>query len=208
MFKKILKSILKFLFRRRVLVIISLIAQILLFFFLVAGTSIYLKFSYWVLFLLSVIVCINIINKQEKAGFKLTWIFIILLFPLFGGILYVLLNIWSNPKKFRKALFGNIAKSREAFYLTGNRLNELIDTHPDFKTQAHYLQEYAGFPVYGNTRQEYFPTGESFFKRVIEDLEKAQNYIFMEFFILKEGLMFNSMMKILEQKAAAGLDVG
>jgi len=207
MIKKILKSILKFVFRRRVLVILSLIAQILLFIFLVAGTSLYLKYSYWILFVLSVIVSIRIINKQEKAGFKLTWIFLILLFPLFGGILYILLNIWSNPKKFRKALFGNIAKSREAFYLTGNRLNELIDNHPDFKTQAHYLQEYAGFPVYGNTKQEYFPSGETFFKRVIEDLQKAKKYIFMEFFILKEGVMFNSILDILEKKAAEGLDV-
>jgi len=207
MIKKKLKYTVKFVFRRRVFVILSLLAQIFLFIFLVAGTGLYVKFSYWILSILSVIVSINIINKHEKAGFKLTWIFIILLFPLFGGILYIILNFWSNPKKLRRSLFGNIAKSREAFYLTGNRLNELIDTYPDFKTQAHYLQEYAGFPVYGNTRQEYFPSGEFFFNRVLEDLEKAQKYIFLEFFILKEGQMFNSIMNILEKKAACGLDV-
>jgi cardiolipin synthase len=207
MIKKKLKNTVKYVFRRRVIVILSLLAQIFLFFFVIAGTGVYLKFSYWILSILSVIVCINIINKHEKAGFKLTWIFIILLFPFFGGILYIMLNIWSNPRKIRKALFGNIAKSRDAFYLTGNRLDELIHTFPDFKTQAHYLQEYAGFPVYGNTRQEYFPSGESFFARVLEDLEKAQNFIFLEFFILKEGLMFNSILNILEKKAAAGLDV-
>jgi cardiolipin synthase len=174
---------------------------------LIAGTGIYIKFSYWVLTVLSAIVCINIINKHEKAGFKLTWIFIILLFPLFGGILYIVLNIWSNPKKIRRALFGNIASSREAFYLSGNRLDELINTYPDFRSQAHYLQEYAGFPVYGNTKQEYFPSGESFFNRVLEDLEKAEKYIFLEFFILKEGHMFNSILNILEKKASDGLDV-
>jgi len=207
MIKKKLKYTLKFIFRRRVLVILSLLAQIFFFIFLVAGTGLYVKFSYWFLSVLSIIVSIYIINKQEKAGFKLTWIFIFLLFPLFGGILYIMLNIWSNPRKIRKSLFGNIAKSHEAFYLTGNRLNELTDIYPDFKTQAHYLQEYAGFPVYGNTRQEYFPSGESFFNRVLEDLEKAQKYIFMEFFIIKEGRMFNSILDILEKKAAAGLDV-
>jgi len=207
MIKKKLKYTVKFVFRRRVLVILSLLAQILLFFFLVAGTGLYVKFSYWILSILSIIVSIYIINKYDKAGFKLTWIFMFLLLPLFGGILYIMLNIWSNPRKIRRSLFGNIAKSREAFYLTGNRLNELVDNHPDFKTQAHYLQEYAGFPVYGNTRQEYFPSGESFFNRVLVDLEKAQKYIFMEFFILKEGHMFNSILNILEKKAAAGLDV-
>jgi len=167
----------------------------------------YLKFSYWILSILSIFVSIYIINKHEKAGFKITWIFLILLFPLFGGIMYIILNIWSNPKKLRKALFGNIAASKDAFFLPGNRLNELINIHPDFSSQAHYLQEYAGFPVYGNTRQEFFPSGESFFYRALEEIEKAQKYIFMEFFILKEGIMLNSIITILERKAAAGLDV-
>jgi cardiolipin synthase len=207
MIKKNLKHRVKFVFRRRIIVILSLLAQILLFFFLVAGTRIYIKYSYWVLAVLSVIVCINIMNKHEKAGFKLTWIFIILLFPLFGGILYIVLNIWSNPKKIRRALFGNIANSRESLYLHGNRLDDLVNNYPDFKSQAHYLQEYAGFPVYGNTKQEYFPSGETFYNRVLEDLEKAQKYIFMEFFILKEGQMFDSILNILERKAAQGLDV-
>ena len=207
MVKKNLKHRVKFVFRRRIIVILSLLAQILLFFLLVAGTGKYLKYSYWVLAFLSAIVCINIINKHEKAGFKLTWIFIILLFPLFGGILYIVLNFWSNPKKLRRALFGNIANSHESFYLHGNRLDDLVNNYPDFSSQAHYLQEYAGFPVYGNTRQEYFPSGETFFNRVLEDLEKAQKYIFMEFFILKEGQMFNSILNILERKAAEGLDV-
>jgi len=121
--------------------------------------------------------------------------------------MYIALNIWSNPKKLRKALFGNIAASRDAFYLPGNRLDELVNTHPNFSSQAYYLQEYAGYPVYGNTRQVYFPSGESFFYRVLEEMEKAEKYIFLEFFILKEGIMLNSILTILERKAAAGLDI-
>ncbi|MCL2800817.1 MAG: cardiolipin synthase [Treponema sp.] len=207
MIGKRLKNTFIFLFRRRVLIILSLLAQIALVLLLIAGTSLNLKYSYWVLTVLSVIVSIFIINKHEKAGFKLTWIFLILLFPLFGGSLYIMLNFWSNPKKFRRALQKNINDSQDAFYLPGNRLDELIDTYPEFKTHAHYLQEYAGFPVYGNTRQEYFPSGEAFFYRVLEELEKAEKYIFFEFFIIKEGLMLSSILTILERKAAAGLDV-
>jgi len=205
--KKKLNNILKYFFRRRILVILSLLAQIFILLLLIVGTGRYLKFSYMIFSVLSIIVSIFVINKHEKPGFKLTWIFIILLFPLFGGILYIMLNIWSNPKKIRKALFGNIASSRDSFYLPGNRLDELIETHPEFKTQAHYLQEYAGYPVYANTRQEYFPSGESFYYRVLEEIEKAKQYIFLEFFIIKEGLMLNTILHILERKAQAGLDV-
>jgi cardiolipin synthase len=69
------------------------------------------------------------------------------------------------------------------------------------------LQEYAGFPVYANTAQEYFGSGEDFFKKVLEELGKAERYIFLEFFILEEGIMLNSIMSVLERKAAEGLDV-
>ena len=166
-----------------------------------------MKFSYMALHFLSILVCVNVINKREKPGYKLTWIFIILLFPIFGGIFYIILNFWSNPKKLRKAIDKNIKDSRDAFYLAGNRLDELVNVHPEFKINAHYLQEYAGFPVYGNTRQEYLDSGEMFFYKVLEELRKAEKYIFLEFFILKEGLMFNSILKILERKAAEGLDI-
>ena len=205
--QKRFKNKLKYVFRRRIIVLLSLFGQMAVFFFLIAGTGIYLQYSYMLLSILSIFVSIFIINKHEKAGFKLTWIFIILLFPLFGGILYILLNIWSNPKKMRRALFGNIAATRDCFYLPGDQLDELIKAYPEFKTQAHYLQGYAGFPVYGNTRQEYFPSGESFYHKVLEELEKAQKYIFLEFFIIKEGVMLNSILSILERKAAQGIDV-
>ena len=194
-------------FRRRAFVFLILLVQIALFLSLLAGTGVYVQNVYIVLNIISIFVCIHVINKNKKAGYKLTWIFLIMLFPFFGGILYIALNIWSNPKKIRKALHKNIKDSRDAFFLSGNRLDELVGTYPDFRTNAHYLQEYAGFPVYGNTRQEYFPSGESFFYRVLEELDKAEKYIFFEFFILKEGLMFNSILKILERKAAQGLDV-
>jgi cardiolipin synthase len=197
----------KFFFRRRGFVISILLVQIALFILLVVRAGRYNDLSYIILNVISVIVCIHVLNKHEKAGYKLTWIFIILLFPFFGGIIYILFQSWSNPKKLKKALERNILDSREAFLLSGNRLHELIDIYPEFRTHAQYLQNYAGFPVYANTRQEYLDSGEAFFHKVLEELEKAKEYIFLEFFILKEGHMLNSIIEILERKAAEGLDV-
>jgi cardiolipin synthase len=148
-----------------------------------------------------------VLNKHEKAGYKLTWIFLILLFPFFGGVLYIYFNTISTQKKLKKALDKNIRDSREAFFLAGNRLDELLDEHPDFRTHAQYLQNFAGFPVFSNTRQIYLDSGEAFYRKVLEELEKAKRYIFLEFFILKEGVMLNSILDILERKADAGLDV-
>jgi len=198
---------LKFVFRRRGFVIFTLLVQIALIIFLIAGAGKYIKFSYFVMNVISVIVCIHVLNKHEKAGYKLTWIFIILLFPLFGGTMYILFYSWSNPRKMKKAFARSVQESREAFFLSGNRLAELTEIYPDFKTQAQYLQDHAGFPVYANTRQTYLDSGEAFYHKVLEELEKAESYIFMEFFILKEGLMLNSIIAILERKVSQGVDV-
>ena len=197
----------KYLFRRRVIVLFTLLIQITLFLLLLAGAGIYFRNIYMFLNVLSVIVCIYVINKHEKSGFKMTWIFLILLFPFFGGILYLLFHTWLNPKKLVKALERNIHDSREAFFLPGNRLKDFVNDHPEFRTHAQYLQGFAGFPVYSNTKQVYLDSGEAYHHMVLNELEKAERYIFMEFFLLKEGRMLNSIISVLEKKAAAGLDV-
>jgi cardiolipin synthase len=150
---------------------------------------------------------VHVLNKREKAAYKLTWIFLIMLFPFFGGIMYIIFYSQSNPRRLRRLIERNSRDSREAFFLPGNRLPDLDRAHPEFKPQAHYLQEYAGFPVYTHTKTEYFDSGSAFFHRVLEELEKAENYIFLEFFILQEGVMLNPVVSILERKAKQGLDV-
>jgi len=198
---------LKLVFRRRVFVIVLLIVQIAIIALVIAGTKKYFNYSYIILYVLSIFVCIHVLNKHEKAGYKLTWIFLILLFPVFGGIMYVLFYIWSNQKMLKNLLARNIKDSRDSFYLYGNKLYEFIEAYPYFKTHAHYLQEKAGFPLYSNTRQLYLNSGMAFFQKVLQELEKAKSYIFMEFFILREGAMLNPILEILERKAAEGLDV-
>jgi cardiolipin synthase len=121
--------------------------------------------------------------------------------------MYIFFYFQSNPRRLKRQIERNVRDSRGAFYLGGNRLSDLIAAHPDFRTQAHYLQEYAGFPVYTRTQTEYFGSGEQFFHKVLEELEKAERYIFLEFFILRQGKMLNPIIAILERKAREGLDV-
>jgi cardiolipin synthase len=201
------KKLRRVVFRRRVFVIFTLLVQILFFVFLIAGTSIYFRYANWILRITSIIVCVYIINKHSKAAYKITWIFLIMLFPIFGGILYILFTYALPPRKLKSLIKRNVRESRSAFYLGGDSLPDLDKAYPEFKPQAHYLQEYAHFPVYANTRSLYFDSGEGFFRRALEEMKKARRYIFMEFFILKEGVMLNSIISILERKAKEGLDV-
>jgi cardiolipin synthase len=201
------KKISRLVFRRRVFVITTLLVQIVFFAFLIIGTSVYFEYANIILNIISIGVCIHVLNRHTKPAYKITWIFLILLVPIFGGILYLFFNSQSNFRKFRRTLERNIQKSHEVFYLSGNRLPELLETSPEFKPQAHYLQDYAGYPVYSNTKATYFDSGESYFRRVLEELKKARQYIFLEFFILKEGVMLDPIIAILERKAHEGIDV-
>ena len=201
------KKLSRLVFRRRVFVIATLLVQIAFIVLLIAGTGTYFRYANWFLRIISIGVCVHVLNKHAKAAFKITWIFLIMLFPIFGGILYIFFYSQSNPRKLRRLIEQNIEDSRNAFYLCGDRLAGLLDAYPEFRPQSHYLQVYADFPVYANTRSLYFDSGEAFFRRVLEELEKAEKYIFLEFFILREGAMLDSVVAILERKAKEGLDV-
>jgi cardiolipin synthase len=181
--------------------------QIFFWVYLVAGTSKISHYMDWVLKILSVLVCLYITGKKEKGAYKLTWIFIILMFPLFGGILYIIFYTQSSPRKLRRLIAKENERCQPAYFLPGNALPILEAAREECLPQVRYLQNYAGFPVYAHTQTEYFPSGEAFFDRALAELEKAERYIFLEFFILRQGVMLNPIIEILERKARQGLDV-
>jgi len=201
------KKWIRVVFKRRILIISLIIAQLLFFLALISRTE--REFSYVNYFLegFSVIVCFYILNKHEKSAYKLTWIFLILLFPIFGGPVYAFFHTQSSPRKLRKQIDEVTRRYQSLFYLAGDALPELAAKHREYLPQAAYLQKYAGFPVYRKTQTTYFNSGESFFGRALEELEKAKKYIFMEFFILREGKMLDPILEILSRKAGEGLDV-
>jgi cardiolipin synthase len=193
-------------FRRRIFVIAILLIQIGFFVLLIVGS---LSFRYigWALNILSLAVCIHVLNKKEKSAYKITWIFLILMIPIFGGALYLIFYSQSNPRKLKRLMERINREAKPWFSLPGNSLPALAAESRDFLSQARYLEQYAGFPVYARTRTEYLPSGEAFFERLLEELEKAEHYIFLEFFILRQGKMLGAVLSILEKKARAGLDV-
>jgi len=194
-------------FRRRVFVIFTLLVQIAFLILLVAGADLFFRYAHLALSALSIVVCVHVLNKHTKAAYKITWIFLILLFPFFGGALYTFFHFQSTPRKFKRLADRIRGETKGAFFLCGNRLPQLARTYPGFAPEARYLQNYAGFPVFSNTRTLYLASGEAFFRQVLAELEKAERYIFLEFFIVREGQMFGAILSILERKAREGVDV-
>lgn len=193
------------LFRRRVLVIFLLLLQILLIAYLIMSGSNYL----WVnitLTIISLLVALHIVAKNDKGAYKLTWVFLILLFPLFGGLFYLVFKFQSSTRKFSKQLELIDDNSKELFLLPNNSIDKK-DVLNDYSTLVDYLQDFANYPVYNHTESNFIPSGEEMFKYLLMELRKAEKYIFLEYFIIKEGLMWNSILEILKEKVKAGVEV-
>ncbi|MDR2398672.1 MAG: phospholipase D-like domain-containing protein, partial [Spirochaetaceae bacterium] len=201
------KEWVRVLFRRRVYVITMLIIQMSFILGFLAGGNLVFRYASITWNGLSIIVCLYILNKKEKPAYKLTWIFLILLFPIFGGFLYIVFHSQSHSRKLRRLTKTADEYCRPLLALPGTALDELCAGHKDYLALARYLQNHAAYPVYTHTHTEYFDSGEGFFKAVLQTLKRAERYIFIEFFILRQGAMLNPIIAILEEKAQAGLDV-
>ena len=192
-------------FRRRVLIIIMLLIQVgFLAYFIISGSMFSQRFSK-LLTLLSLFVALYVISKKEKGAFKLTWVFLILLFPLFGGLMYLLFNFQTSTKRFSNRIELIKERTKHYFFLPGNNYDEAKSCIPEHISQIRYLQQFAGYPICKNSSTKYLSPGEKKFEVLKAELEKAEKYIFLEYFIIQEGVMWDEILEILKRKVAQGV---
>ena len=194
-------------FRRRVLVILMLLIQICaLVYFIISGSMLSQRFNR-MLTLISFLVALYIISKKEKGAFKLTWVFLILIFPLFGGLMYLLFNFQTSAKRFSNRIAVIKERTRHYFFLSGDNYDIISQQLPERIPQIRYLQKFAGFPIYTNSASKYLTPGEQKFEVLKQELRKAKSYIFLEYFIIQEGIMWNEILDILADKVKEGVKV-
>ena len=165
--------------------------------------------AYYVLdAILRVIFVFKIINDDSNPSYKIAWIVPIAFLPVFGSLIYV---IFGN-RTLKKKTCAKMAKISDSAYATfkterNTIAEELKNEDPLAFTQSNYISKYANFPIYKNTYSEYLPSGEIKYKKLMEELEKAKKFIFLEYFIIGEGIMWNSILEVLKRKVAEGVDV-
>lgn len=195
------------LLRRRFFVILLLMAQLGVIIYTAVSSSLASHLVSQGLTVLSLLVCLYIVSRRGTGAYKLSWIFMILLFPLFGGLLYLLFSFQGATKKFSRQTAKTEAKAKSLLSFPGTAEEALLETLPDRTAQVQYLQNYAGFPVYTDSQTTYLSPGETKHNLLLEQLQKAERYIFLEYFIIQEGVMWNAVLEILKEKAAHGVKV-
>lgn len=138
---------------------------------------------------------------------KLGWIVVILLFPLFGGLLYLTIGGKQPISYLRRKLEPMIEESVRHLKADPEIEQELKEKDGSTASQIYYLEHQSGFPAYKDSKVDYYPSGEDCFKVMVEELRKAKEYIYLEYFIIEEGIMWNTILDILEEKVKEGVDV-
>ena len=184
-----------------------LVLQFLLVFSLVWWMSQYAVFFYFLLVLLSLAMVLWVLGKSDNPSYKLAWIIAILILPVFGGVLYLMFGTNSVSHRLKRRMNQIIEEAAPHLEQNPQVTAELKALDGDVFGQSKYILNTASYPMYQKTTMEYYPLGEAKWIRLLEELEKAEHYIFMEYFILEDGIMWSSVLEILEQKAAEGLDV-
>lgn len=199
--------LLKRVVQRVILLVSSFILQIgVILFFLLKYSESFFDF-YLASLTLSIIIVFIIINNKSNPSYKIAWIVPVMIFPIFGGLFYLLYggNKLSTREKL-KMVIQNIEMTN--FLKQDDEIIKKIGDKSIYaKNQSEYILNYAKCPVYNNTETTYFKIGEEKFEALLRELKKAEKFIFLEYFIIQEGKMFNSILEILEEKAKQGVDV-
>ena len=201
-----MKKILRFLTQRVVLTALLILIQALLLFGIIWKLNNYFIYFYAFSVLLSLLLTLRIINNKSNPAFKIAWLIPILLFPVLGGLVYLVFGSDRTGKYIRNKM-GRIEKEMQDGISKANERSGIEKMPPDVVNQSHYISNSAHCPPYKNTTVEYLPMGEVKFERMVQELKKAKRYIFMEYFIIQEGTMGNTILDVLEEKAKEGVDV-
>ena len=205
--KNLLKKLLKLLTMRVTLVGVSILVQAVFLAIILVSFGSYFVYFYALSLVISLIVVLIIVNGDSNPAYKIAWIIPILLFPVFGGLFYLLLG-GNHMGRWSRQKMQSVQRQMANSLRNNDPLIQRVKTRaPSAAGLMRYVQKYAYCPPCENTHTKYFALGELAFENMKAQLRKAQHYIFLEYFIVEDGKMWGEILEILRQKAAQGVDV-
>ena len=202
----------KLLFNRTTMMIVTILGEAIVIFLLARWLGSVAGWIAGALRLIGVLIVLEIVRTSRHLSSDLMWIFLIILFPVFGTAFYIILGADLITSKETRQLYSS-AVNNARYYKENAGDQDFVakacSVYPFCSGQIHYLSGHAGFPVYPNNKDgfDYYPLGDDGFPVILEEMKKAEKFIFLEYFIISRGQMWDQMHEILKQKAADGLDV-
>ena len=165
----------------------------------------YIPFFYIAALITQILCVIQIVASDDNPDYKVPWLLFVLILPIAGFMLYFLFY----SRKLKPKFIRHLTELRQYRYERGTeeQMRALEAEDARAAAQARMLCSISGASLFCNTEQTYFPLGEKMWEALLPDLQKAEKFIFMEYFIIEEGAFWNSILEILKEKAAAGVTV-
>ncbi len=148
-----------------------------------------------------------LINSRMDPSSKVTWLIIIMIMPVFGCLLYIYTQSDFGHRALKKRTDMLIADVRDIIPQDKGVLERLNAENPEVAALAAYMRRGGCRPVFDGCDVKYFPSGEDKFQELLKQLRKAEQFIFLEYFIIDEGLMWGEVLEILAEKAKKGVEV-
>ena len=202
-----MRNLSKLVFQRVVAVSVGILLQIG--FLIVMATYLRADF-FWIRIAMNVLswaMVIYIISCGVNPSYKIAWIVLILAFPVAGLTIYLLFGGNKISSYEHRKMQSIEAVTMQQLQQEEEPLWELAAARTPAFNHARYLLSASGYPIYDDADATYFPSGESCYAAMLEELQKAEHYIFIEFFIIAQGKMWDPILQLLREKAAAGVDV-
>ena len=152
-------------------------------------------------------VSIYILNTRIDPTAKLTWVILVMAFPVSGTLLFLYTDFEVGHRKLRDRVASLIESTKTKIPQEPEVIDAFRKKDPGAASIAHYLQRTGCFPVFDRTDVSYYSLGEDFFETLVPQLEAARHFIFLEYFIIDEGLMWGKILEILAKKVEEGVDV-
>ncbi len=205
--KKGQSAIVRAMFSRLAIILLFLLVSFALLFLAFWYLGDYLPHFWGVSVAFTAVMVLYLINTNMDYSAKATWLIVIMLMPAFGALLF-----WYSRSdlgnRTLKSRFARVVKESKKYLPSDDAVTErLAEEAPDAAGLAHYLKTSGNFPAYADTAVTYFPSGEAKFDALLDQLEAAESFIFMEYFIIEEGVMWGEILEVLARKAAEGVDV-
>ena len=193
--------------RRIIAVIPALIIQLLWLFVLLRWLAPYAAIINLFLSLAAAVFVLRIMMDHFEPAYKTLWLLIILLFPLFGAILYLFLGERKTARPIQRRLAHGRSLLPEQTTDDPALQDALQLAEPRLAQTFRYVTQKTGFDMTPCEEAVYYPLGEAMFEHMLAALRSAERFIFAEYFIVNDGKMWDAMVEIMAQKAAQGVDV-
>ncbi len=205
--KKGKRGIVAAVFSRAGLVILLLALQVLLLIGIFQRFEPYIPHIYSLSILLNSLIVLYLLNSSFDPTAKITWLIIILVFPAFGALLFLYTQQDIGHRALKARALQLIKETKHIIPQSQQTMEQLRHVSPGAAALANYVSRSGCYPIYQNTQVTYFPIGEDKFEALLKELEQAKQFIFLEYFIINEGVMWGQVLEILARKVQEGVDV-